>query len=145
MIEQFDYFVRVITIGAGLLLIAQIVDGEVRSKLKVTLLGLLIGTIGYVINSSPALEPAGWADAVVNFVALLVPLWAWLFARILFEREAPFRIILAAAAALVLSWFVGQFFPETRPVPFYINRVVSLILIADLVRIALADRADDLV
>jgi AraC-like DNA-binding protein len=145
VIEQFDYFVRVITIGAGLLLLAQIADGEVRPKLKVTLIGLLIGAIGYVINSSPALEPAGWADALVNFVALLVPLWAWLFARILFEREAPIRITQAAGAALVLSWFVGQFFPETRPVPFYINRVVSLVLIADLVRIAFADRADDLV
>lgn len=145
MIEQFDYFVRIMTIGAGLLLLAQIADGEVRPKLKAVLVGLVIGAIGYVINSSPALEPAGWPDAVVNFVALLVPLWAWLFARILFEREAPLRIVQAAGGTLVLSWFVGQFFPEVDEVAFYINRIVSLILIADLVRIAFADRADDLI
>lgn len=145
MIEQFDYFVRILSIGAGLLLLAQIADGEVRPKLKVVLIGLVIGAIGYVINSSPVLEPPGWPDAVVNFVALLVPLWAWLFARILFEREAPLRIVQASAAVLIVSWIVGQFFPDVRPIPFYINRLVSLILIADLVRIAFADRADDLI
>lgn len=145
MIEQIDYFTRLITIGASLMLLALIVEGEMRSGLKVTLVGLLVGTIAYVITSTPALEPEGWADEAIKLLALSVPFWSWIFARRLFEREPPPRAIQAAVAALVATWLSGVLFEPLRPFVFYIVRAISLVLIVDLLRVAFADRADDLI
>ena len=45
MIENIDFLVRMIAIGAGLMLIAQIVAGEVRDKIKLPLVGMMVGVI----------------------------------------------------------------------------------------------------
>ena len=55
MIEQADFLVRVLAIGASLLLIAQLVAGEARPAIKIPLVGLVVGVIGYLINSSTAI------------------------------------------------------------------------------------------
>lgn len=145
MIEQVDYFTRLIATGASLMLLALIVEGEMRSGLKVTIIGLLIGTIAYIVTSTPMLEPGGWAGGVMNLLALSVPFWSWIFARRLFEREPPLRAIQGVIAALVAIWLLGTVFDSFKPIAFYSVRAISLILIADLLRVAFADRADDLI
>ncbi|WP_298337430.1 helix-turn-helix domain-containing protein [uncultured Erythrobacter sp.] len=145
MIEQFDFFARIISVGASLMLLALVVEGQIRRNLKITLVGLLISTMGYVINSTPALEPAGWADDILNLVAMSAPFWSWVFGRFLFERDPRPRIIALAAGALLVTWLTGTFIEALDPAPFYINRAISLILIADLIRVAFVDRADDLI
>ncbi len=145
MIEQLDFFVRIITIGASLMLLAQVVEGEIRAALKVPLVGLLVGVVAYAINSTPMLEPTGWADDVVNLLSMATPVWAWLFARRLFDRDPAMKAVQAAAAALLVVWLAGIIVEELGLLTYYGNRLISLVLIADLIRIALRDRADDLI
>ena len=145
MIEQLDYFIRLITIGASLMLLAQLVEGRMRAGLKVTLVGLLVSVIGYLISSSPSLRPAGQGASVLALAAMSVPFWCWIFARRLFEREPPLRVIWAVVAALVISWLAARTFDGAWQVIYYLHRAISLALIVDLVRVGLAGRTDDLI
>ncbi|WP_255551835.1 AraC family transcriptional regulator [Erythrobacter crassostreae] len=145
MIEQIDFYVRIFAIGANLMLLAQVVEGEMRRELKVTLVGLLVGVIAYVINSTPVLEPVGWVDAMLNLTAMSTPFWIWLFARRLFEREPATKIVYLPAAALLVTWLAGTFIDVLGVAAFYANRLISLVLVADLIRVAFAGRADDLI
>ncbi|MFL0357046.1 helix-turn-helix domain-containing protein [Erythrobacter sp. GH1-10] len=145
MIEQADFLVRVLAIGASLLLIAQLVAGEARPAIKIPLVGLVVGVIGYLINSSTAIPASELADPLIDLVSISTPFWIWLFARRLFESEPPRRILIGAAVALTAGWFFGNFVPSVGRLPFYFIHIVALALIADLVRVAMRDRLDDLV
>jgi AraC-like DNA-binding protein len=145
MIETFDFYIRLIAIGAGLMLLALLVEGRMRVTIKVTLVGLIMGAIAYLINSSPVLEPSGLPDIALDLVALSPPFWSWIFARRLFEREPPRAATLAAVIGLTVSWFLGNFFEIFAWPGFYVIHVISLVLIADLLRVAFQDRGDDLI
>ncbi|MHA7818914.1 MAG: helix-turn-helix domain-containing protein [Erythrobacter sp.] len=145
MIESIDNLVRLIAIGASLMLIAQLVAGEVRSAIKLPAVAMIVGVIGYLINASPVLSPPGPMDPWVDLVSISAPFSIWLFARNLFEREPERRIMLGAAAALLAGWFIGNFFEALDPLGFFVLHIVGLALIADLVRVGLFERKDDLV
>ena len=147
MIEQIDYFVRLISIGAGLMLVAQLVAGEIRPKIKLPVIAMTVGAIGYLLSSTPFTMSPNPIDPLIDLLALSVPFWVWLFGRNLFEKEPPQRAVLTVAAVLLTAWVLGHFLDLliTRRVSFYIIHLVSLGLIADLARVAFTDRADDLV
>ena len=145
MIEQADFLFRLMAIGAGLLLVAQIVAGEVRSAIKLPLVGLVVGVIGYLINSAPLMAPWGPIGPWIDLVSISVPFSIWLFARNLFEREPDSRIILGSAAILLAGWALGNFVPGSGLLGFYVLHFAALGLIADLVRVGLFERTDDLV
>ncbi|MEM9502197.1 MAG: helix-turn-helix domain-containing protein [Pseudomonadota bacterium] len=145
MIEQFDFLARTITIGAGLMLLALFVAGEIRRAIKLPLIGMITGVISYLVNATPLMSSNSPADPWVDLFALLVPFWIWLFARNLFEREPPPRIVMFAAASLLTPWFFGNFLALNEPLTFYATHIIALILIGDLVRVAFLGRADDLI
>lgn len=145
MIEQADLLIRMIAIGSSLMLLALLIEGEVRKGIKISLVGLVIGAVGYLINSTPLIGSSGPIDPWVDLVSLPPPFWVWLFSRRLFEREPPQRGIQLAVLGLVLSWFLGDFFEVAAMPAFYAIHLISLALIADLLRVALVDREDDLV
>ena len=145
MIEEFNYILRMIALGSGLMLIAQITANEVRMQIKVPLIGMIVGVIFYLINSTPLTAPTGPFDPWIDLISLSTPFFIWLFARRLFEREPSPRFIMGAAAILLLGWFLGNFAPATHPVGFLTLHLVSLILIIDLVRVGVLERGDDLV
>lgn len=145
MIESIDYSVRLIAIGAGLLLLALLVAGEVRKKILIPISGMIIGATGYLLNSTPLMAPTGPLDPVVDAISISVPFWLWLFARNLFEREPEQRIVLVVAAIFVLGWAIANFIAPVWTVGFYILHLAGLALIVDLVRVALTDRDDDLI
>ncbi|MEO0464710.1 MAG: helix-turn-helix domain-containing protein [Pseudomonadota bacterium] len=145
MIEEFNYLARVITIGAGLMLLAQIVASEARDKLKLPLIGMVIGVIAYMTNSTPLKVGMGPLDPWMNLVSLSTPFFVWLFSRNLFERDPQPRAVLIIAAALLFGWMIGNFFPWTFPAGFLIVHLGSLALIVDLVRVGVLGREDDLV
>ncbi|MGB3469562.1 MAG: helix-turn-helix domain-containing protein [Erythrobacter sp.] len=145
MIEQWDYIVRVIGIGASLMLIAQLSAGEVRSQVKLPALGMIVGVVAYLMNSTPFILPAGPIDPWIDLPSLSVPFWIWLFARNLFEREPPLRVTLVVALTLVAAWFVSNFMTLPVRLGFYVIHFVSLGLIVDLARVAFRGRDDDLV
>ncbi|TRD10507.1 AraC family transcriptional regulator [Erythrobacter insulae] len=145
MIENWVFLVRVMTIGSGLTLIAMVVASEVRLAIRVPLIGMLIGVIGYLLNSTPLMTSNGPMDPWIDLVSLSSPFWIWLFARRLFEREPEQRVMLGAAAAMLLGWFLSNFVPVTGLTGFILLHLVALALIADLVRVGIFERVDDLV
>lgn len=145
MIQNIDFLVRMIAIGAGLMLIAQIVAGEVREKIKLPLVAMIIGVIGYLINSAPLMTKGGLFDPWIDLLAISAPFSIWLFARNLFEREPEQRVVLGVMAVLLLGWFLGNFFPVTGRIGFFIIYLAALGLIADLLRVGLLERSDDLI
>ncbi|MEM7667276.1 MAG: helix-turn-helix domain-containing protein [Pseudomonadota bacterium] len=145
MIADWDFLLRIVTIGAGLMLLALCVAGEIRTAIKVPLVGMIIGVIGYLLNATPLMSSTNSMDPWVDLLAMSVPFWIWLFARRLFEREPPRRVIYVAAALMLFTWLVGNFFALGEMLAFYVLHAIGLALIADLVRVALLGRDDDLV
>ncbi|EAQ29558.1 transcriptional regulatory protein [Erythrobacter sp. NAP1] len=145
MIEQLDYLVRLIAIGAALMLIAQMVASEVRDHIKFPLVAMVVGVVAYLLNASPLMTAEGPLDPWVDLFAISSPYWIWLFARRLFEAEPERRVALGAMALLLVGWIIGNFIPGTGRLGFYMLHIVALALIADLVRVGLAERNDDLV
>lgn len=145
MIEQFDYLTRLIAIGAGMMLIAQLVAAEVRDHIRLPFVATLIGVIAYLLNASPLMLPESPIDPWVDLFAISSPFWIWLFARRLFEAEPERRIALAAMALLLFGWVIANFIPGANRIGFYVLHIVALGLIADLVRVGIAERKDDLV
>ena len=145
MTESIDYSVRLIAIGAGLLLLALLVAGEVRRKILIPISGMIVGATGYLLNSTPLMAPTGPLDPVVDAISISVPFWLWLFARNLFEREPEQRIVIIVAAIFVVGWAIANFIAPVWTLGFYILHLAGLALIVDLVRVALTDRDDDLI
>ena len=145
MIEDWIFLLRIMSIGSGLTLIAMVAASEVRLSIRVPLLGMLVGVIGYLLNSAPLIYAPGALKPLTDLISLSTPFWIWLFGRRLFEREPEQRIVLGAAAAMLFGWFLGSFVPATDPAGFLILHLVALALVADLVRIGIFEREDDLV
>lgn len=145
MIENWDYLIRLISVGSALMLIAMVVASEVRLNVRVPLIGMLVGVTGYMLNHGPLMATKGVMAPWIDFLFLSTPFWIWLFGRRLFEREPPQSMMLGAAAAMMLGWFLSHFVPFTRIAGFLILHVVALGLVIDLVRIGIFEREDDLV
>ena len=145
MIEQADILVRMIAIGAALMLVALIAANDVRARIQIPLLGTVIGAIAYLVNASPLMMGRGPLDPFISLVAILTPFWIWLFARRLFEREPERRIVLGLAAVLLFGWVMQGFVPSSRPFGFVLLHLVLLGLIVDLIRVGVFERDDDLV
>lgn len=145
MISQVDFILRLIAIGSGLMLIALLMANEVRARIKLPLVGMIVGMIGYLLNSTPLMMTAGELDPLVDLVSISAPFWIWLFARRLFDREPEGHIIIGAAIALAIGWAVGNFIPSAGRTGFLLVHIVGLTLIGDLVRVGILEREDDLV
>ncbi|MBX7540947.1 AraC family transcriptional regulator [Qipengyuania sphaerica] len=145
MIEDVNMTARGFALGASMLLLLILVSGKVRFDIKVAVAGLLLGSSAYLLNSSPLIERSMAVQPWVDLVSLLTPFWTWIFARRLFESEPPARWAWVYIAIYVGSWFLSNFVPSTGLTGFYIIHVTSLALIADLARVALRGRDDDLI
>lgn len=145
MTTQIDIIVRLATCGASLLLLVLLLTGEVRRGLKLPLAGLLVGSIGYLLNSSSLIALGTPAQPWTDLASIFTPYFTWLFALRLFEREPPSLLSWGAACALAGAWLAGYFIAPHSHVGFYVIHVVGLALVADLFRTAFAGRADDLV
>jgi len=146
MIERLDIAVRLVACGASLLLVLLLLTGEMRRGLKLPLTGLLVGSIGYLLNSSSQLfhdvpRPLPLSD----FLSIFTPFFIWLFALRVFEREPPRLALWGVPTLLASVWAVAFFVLPHTLFGFYIIHIVGLVLVADLFRVALLGRADDLV
>ena len=145
MIEQADTFARLVAVGAALAMMLVLAAGQVRIALKIPLVGLMLGSIAYLLNSSTELRFQPSVYPGIDYVSLLVPFWIWLFARNLFERPPPRALLWGFIAFFTVCWFTGNFIPTTRPLGFYGIHLASLALIVDLVWNAWSGRQDDLI
>ena len=115
MIEEFNYLVRVMALGSSLMLLALVVANEIRRPIKLPLAGLVVGVIGYLINSTPLTTPHGPFDPWVDLVSISTPFFIWLFSRHLFERPPEKRPMLAAVAALLRPRRIHRYVCGTAP------------------------------
>lgn len=145
MVTQIDIVVRLVACGASLLLLVLLLSGDVRRGLKLPLAGLLIGSIGYLLNSSSLILYGTPARPWTELASIFAPFFTWLFALRLFEREPPRAIAWGAVGVLAFSWLIGFFVTPHFHANFYVIHLTGLALVADLFRTAIAGRADDLV
>lgn len=147
--DQIDTVIRLMAVGATMLLLAILLAGRVRVGLKVPLAGLAVGAAAYLVNSSPLFSPPITSrvpfDFAVDFISLLSPFWIWLFARRLFEREPPQWVIWGFPAFFTLCLVTGKVFIPMRPLTFAGIHIAGLILVADLLYTAWSGRKDDLI
>jgi AraC-like DNA-binding protein len=145
MIERLDIAVRLVACGASLLLLVLLLAGEMRRGLKLPLAGLLIGAIGYLLNTAGGLLGLPGPQPVSEFLSIFTPYFTWLFALRVFEREPPRLAVFGVPAMLAAAWMIGNLMLPRLPIGFYIIHVLGLLLVADLFRAALTGRDDDLV
>ncbi|MFA6219232.1 MAG: helix-turn-helix domain-containing protein [Erythrobacter sp.] len=145
MAPGWEIIVRLVTIGAILLLLALTLGGEVRRPIRIALVGLLTGSTCYLLNSAPQFSLPRQIRLWIDMFSIFTPFWTWLFARFLFEREPAPRLVAAFVGALLASWFATYFLPRTGPMGFVAIHLVSLVLLADLFFTAWSGRDDDLI
>jgi len=136
-----DTVVRLLATGAISLLLVRLMFGQVRGALKIALAGILV----YLINSSVFLPIPAAIIPPIDLLSIIIPFWAWLFARKLFERDPKFPLLVIIAATYVFGWFLVHFIPSIGIAGFYLIHITSLILIADLIYAALSGLSDDLI
>jgi len=145
MIEQWDYLIRLMSLGSALTLIAMVVASEVRLSVRAPLIGILVGSVAYMLNT-PVMTDRGPMSPWLDLAAISTPFWIWLFGRRLFEREPQQRMVLVAAALMVLGWFLQNFLDHlVWEAGFILLHIVALALVGDLVRVGIFERDDDLV
>ena len=145
MFETLDTSVRLIAIGASLLLLILLVAGRVRRDIKITLIGLLLGAVSYLMNSSETFRAALPDVSLIDLFSIFTPFWIWLFGRRLFEIEPPRWLLWAIAASLAFGWVTGNFVRELQQLGFWINHLVAIAVLIDLIRVSWAGRSDDLI
>lgn len=145
MIAQLDIAVRLVACGANLLLLVLLLAGEMRPGLKLPLAGLLIGAIGYLLNTTRGIVGLPGHFPLSDFVSIFTPYFTWLFAMRVFEREPPRLALWGTPVLLAAAWLVAAFVMPHLHLGFYIIHIVGLLLVADLFRVALLERGDDLV
>lgn len=143
MIEQIDQIVRMIAVGAGLMLVAQLAAGAIRAPLRMAAGATAITLIAQMIAAPSPAAPSDAVPALASLAALAAPLALWLLAQQLLGRAASRRITLVVGAALVVAWAADSFIPATGRTGFFIGNLIALGLVADIVRIAMPDMARD--
>lgn len=140
-----ESILRLLTIGASLLLLVLIATGEIRKWLRIAIVGMLVGASCYLINSAPQFSLDRPIRLGLDIFSVFTPFWMWLFARLLFEREPSRRLVGLAIASLAVPWLVSWAFPNTDPFGFLVIHVAGLALLGDLVFTAWSGREDDLI
>lgn len=145
MIGELNLAVRLASLGASLMVLVVLLPGSARRALKVSLTGLLVGTMAYVVHSEPAFGLRDGAWVITDLFSMFTPFWTWLFARRLFERDPPRGLAGGVAAFLLLCWIDAYWLHPDSWEAFYGIHLTSLALMIDLFRNAWLGRADDLV
>lgn len=147
--ESLDTALRLIGIGQ-LLLVALVVwrSGAGPAVRRVTV-ALLIGVIGYLINSAPQFpqtpSPARFA---VVLASNLAPWFLWLFAHVVFDRAADRRIAGASIGlilASVMIFVLRRWCEPLIPLADAIGHLTAALLVIHATVIAVRERDDDLV
>lgn len=145
MTVGWEIALRLVTIGADLLLLVIVLTGNMRQPIRIALAGMLAGGVCYLLNSAPQFGIPRQIRLWIDIFAVFTPFWTWLFARLLFEREPRPRLVGVLASALLASWFLAFFQPQLDPLGFVAIHMISLGLVADLLFTAWAGRDDDLI
>ena len=142
---QLDSGIRLIAIGAQIMIIAVVAIGPVRSGLKLPLIGLLVGAMAYLINSSTGLAPPNPWRIPIDFLSVSTTVWAWIFALQLFEKQVPKICLILVPAILAIIWVMAYILPAGQLFTYYAIHLLSLGLVLHMLYVAISGRGDDLI
>ena len=142
---QLDIIVRLMAVGASLLLLVILMTGTVRPALKIPLAGLVVGGASYLINSAGLIDPQLMIRRLIDLVSLVTPFWIWLFSRRLFERDPPDWLLALLGFLYLAGWGLAHFVDTGNGPGFYLIHFVSLAVVVDMIVVALSGLGDDLV
>lgn len=140
-----DIIVRLMAVGASLLLLVVLLAGVVRPALKIPLAGLVVGGAAYLVNSAGLIEPQLVIRRVLDLISIVTPFWIWLFARRLFDRDPPYWLLNVLILLYLAGWSLAHFVAVASGAAFYLIHFLSLALLVDLIVVALSGLGDDLV
>lgn len=127
------------------MIIAVLLVSRTQLNLKISLIGVLFGSMAYLVNSSIMLAPPHPWRLPIDFLSISTTIWAWIFAHRLFERRIAKPLLFAAPMFLALFWVIGTSMPGRQWYTFYAIHFLSLALVIHLIIIAITGRADDLI
>lgn len=131
--------------GGQIMIIAVLLVSRTRRDLKISLLGVLISSMAYLINSSTMMAPPLPWRLPIDFLSISTTVWAWIFAHQLFERRIYRSLLITVPVLLTLLWIIAFTLPQWQWFTFYAVRFLSLALVIHLIIIAVTGRADDLI
>lgn len=140
-----DTMLRLLTIGGQMMIIAVLIAGKIRARLKIAAIGLIIASMAYIVNSSGLIPQASMWRIPVNLISISTTVWAWLFGHELFERPISKKILIGVSVLLIVLSALAILSDENSWLTYSGIRLVSLGLIIHLFVIALSGRADDLI
>lgn len=148
------FAIRMLAAGQVMLTALVLWRGSAPRNVRLSGALLLICTCAFLTLQTPLsqiLRGPFWP--VIPLGAQLVPLTLWVFAHQLFERKIDKRLLVAAAIVALSCWFiilVGYSGAEDHPtttiqVAAQFQRATQLLLLGHSIRIAVAERGDDLI
>ena len=146
-----DVSLRLLTVGQLLLTSIVIGRGRAPVPIRVVTVLLLAGVVCFLALAPIRLyfsaPVPGWV--LLPLAAQSVPLMLWVYAHLLFERPLPRPPLIAGAMVLVTCWglhlMIGLGHPQRHLGVALVQNLASLAFLAHALRIALAERGDDLI
>ncbi|MEQ8410874.1 MAG: hypothetical protein RIB52_04905 [Erythrobacter sp.] len=143
MIGEFDSLLRVVAIGAWLVLLAQYAGIAMRAELRLPLALIALANIAGMLAGGGLLLAASAGESAVLALAAFAPFAAWLAVLRLIGQGPELRTAIVAALAVAATWATARYAGPAGEPAFYALRVLSFLLAADILRAAIVGRARD--
>ena len=147
--DSLDTALRLIGIGQLVLVALVIWRSDAAPPVRRITVALLVGVIGYLINSAPQfpVTPSPLRFVVV-LASNLAPWFLWHFAHLVFDRAVDRRIGLAALSLILASvavYVLRRWCEPLIPLADAVGHLTAALLVLHAMVIALTERDDDLV
>lgn len=143
MIGDLDGGLRVLAIGAWLVLLAQFVSAPIRTGLRAPFVLLSLATTAAMLAGGGLMIAASDAEAWIVLVAAFAPFASWLAILRLLDQPPERRTALVAALVIVFALLLAQLVAGAEISSFYAVRILSALLALDILRAAFVGRAHD--
>jgi AraC-like DNA-binding protein len=148
-IAQIDTGLRLIGIGQLALIALVVWRSAAGPAVRRVTVALLVGVIGYLINSGPQFPALAMPlRLAVVLASNLAPLFLWLFAHVVFDRAVDRRIGFAALgliAASVTVYVLRRWCEALIPLADIVGHLTAVLLVIHAMVIVVRERDDDLV
>ncbi|QIQ86629.1 hypothetical protein [Erythrobacter sp.] len=138
--SEFDAPLRIVAIGAWLVLLAQYAGIAMRAELRLPLALIALANIAAMLAGGGLLLAGTMGEAFVLALAAFAPFAAWLAVLRLMGQGPEPRTALVAALVVGACFAAARYGGPAGEPAFYAQRVLSALLAADILRAAIAGR-----
>lgn len=142
---------RLLVIGQDILIAAIFLFGSGGRAARISGALLMLGVVSYLLAADPILLASfPLLHQVTVLLALVVPIFLWLFARAVFEAPWPNQVVMYACAFVVIVvWVIHLAGEALHPIwlstATIVIRVLLLLVVAHALWLTLKGRPDDLI